>query len=76
MAQKPSPSSESEFSGQVRVRCDYETYVAFWTFANAYYSYEHALEALLRVADENPELFRREFDDLGVAEDTDYPTWG
>lgn len=74
----PEPTPEDDFSGQLRIRCDYETYLAFWTFAENYYTYEAALADLLRAADENPHVTRAGPVDLGMArEDYSGPSgWG
>lgn len=72
------PVHREDFSGQVRIRCDYETYLAFRSFAEQYYSYEDALKDLLRVADDNPRLVRYG----GIADDIEWgkpgrpPSWG
>ena len=52
------PVDPDDFSGQVRIRCDYETYLAFAQFCSAYYSYEDGLRELLRVASDNPRKCR------------------
>lgn len=74
------PKPEDEFSGNLQVRCDHETYAAFFTLADEYYNYEHALRDLLRVAEENPHALRVGVGelDLGMADDgqTEAPRWG
>lgn len=47
------PKPEDEYSGQIRIRADYETYRDFFEIADDnFISYEHALMELMRIYEE------------------------
>lgn len=68
------PTPEEDFSGRVQIRCDYDTYREFHALADNYYTYQHALEDLLRVAEERPDLLRRPITPDGSPKQ--YTDWG
>lgn len=72
------PVDEDEFTGTLQVRCDYQTYLAFYRLSDRYYNYEDALRDMMRVVDENPEKARGRgpMPDLDLPESDKPPTWG